>query len=103
LKNFAKCSESAYLEDVSELLHLCFDITGRNCAVRVIASNLKRAAMIHEPINDNNKQRLTSREDILVAINILRLRGVDPETLTREIIRLFYVDLDTYNEVLSEA
>ena len=54
-------------------------------------------------IGDNNKQRLVDRGDIIAAIDILRLRGIDSDQLTREITRLFYVDLDTYNEILEAA
>lgn len=57
-----------------------------------------------EPVfNDNTKLRLTERDDILTAINILRLRGYDPEELIVEITKIFYVDLDTYNEVVKAA
>lgn len=52
---------------------------------------------------DYQKQRLTERFDILTAINILKSQGYDDEDLIKEIIRVFYVDLDTYNEVVSQA
>jgi hypothetical protein len=53
--------------------------------------------------NDNAKLRLTERDDILTAINILRLRGYDSDELVTEITKIFYVDLDTYNEVVKAA
>lgn len=49
------------------------------------------------------KQRLVERADIIRAIKILKLRGIDSDEVTMEITRLFYVDLDTYNEVLERA
>jgi hypothetical protein len=39
----------------------------------------------------------------LAAINILKSQGYEDDELIREIIRVFYVDLDTYNEVVSRA
>ncbi len=52
---------------------------------------------------DYQKQRLTERFDILTAINILKSQGYEDDELIREIIRVFYVDLDAYNEVVSHA
>jgi hypothetical protein len=52
---------------------------------------------------DYQKQRLTERFDILTAINILKSQGYDDEDMIKEIIRVFYVDLDTYNEVVGQA
>lgn len=52
---------------------------------------------------DCQKQRLTERFDILTAINILKSQGYEDDELIREIIRVFYVDLDTYNEVVGQA
>ncbi len=48
-----------------------------------------------------SKQRLTERLDILAAINILRAEGYDHEDLIREITRIFYIDLDEYNDILA--
>lgn len=53
--------------------------------------------------SDNTKQRLTEYADILIAINMLRLRGLEDEELIVEITKLFYVDLDAYEEVLRAA
>ncbi|MBL8578855.1 hypothetical protein ABMA32_18945 [Mesorhizobium sp. VNQ89] len=52
---------------------------------------------------DNTKQRLTDRLDIIMAINILRGQGYDHEELIREITRIFYIDLDEFNAVVSKA
>ena len=54
-------------------------------------------------VEDNSKQRLTERLDILAAINILRAEGYDLEDLIREITRIFYIDLDEYNDILARA
>jgi len=54
-------------------------------------------------IEDYQKRRLTERIDILTAVNILKSQGYDDEDLITEIIRVFYVDLDTYNEIIEAA
>lgn len=54
-------------------------------------------------VEDYHKRRLTDRFDILTAINILKSQGYQDDELIREIIRVFYVDLDTYQEVLEQA
>lgn len=54
-------------------------------------------------LEDYQKQRLTERYDILTAINILKSRGLDQDDLIREITRVFYVDLDAYNEIVRTA
>lgn len=54
-------------------------------------------------IEDCAKPRLTERVDILTAINILKLRGYEEENLICEITRLFYVDLDEYNDVVRHS
>lgn len=54
-------------------------------------------------VDDDSKKRLTDRLEILTAINILRGQGYDDEDLITEIIRIFYVDLDTYNEIVADA
>lgn len=51
---------------------------------------------------EDPKLRLTSRGDILTAIGILKLKGYDEEELVCQLIRLFYVDLDAFNEVMEE-
>ncbi len=54
-------------------------------------------------VEDYQKRRLTERFDILTAINILRSQGYEDDELIREIIRVFYVDLDTYNDIVKSA
>ncbi len=54
-------------------------------------------------VEDNSKQRLIDRFEIITAINILRSQGYDHEELIREITRIFYVDLDEYNDIVSRA
>ncbi len=54
-------------------------------------------------LEDHQKRRLTDRFDILTAINILKSQGYEDDELIREIIRVFYVDLDAYEEVLKQA
>ena len=54
-------------------------------------------------VEDTAKQRLTDRLDIMAAINILRSEGYDHEELIREITRIFYIDLDEYNDIVSKA
>ena len=52
---------------------------------------------------DNSKRRLTDRLDIIMAINILRREGYEHEELIREITRIFYIDLDEYNDIIAHA
>ncbi|AZN99704.1 hypothetical protein EJ066_22690 [Mesorhizobium sp. M9A.F.Ca.ET.002.03.1.2] len=52
---------------------------------------------------DYQKRRLTERVDIITAINILKSQGYDHDELIAEITKVFYVDLDTYNEVVMAA
>lgn len=54
-------------------------------------------------LEDYQKRRLTERVDILTAVNILKSQGYGDDELITEIIRVFYVDLDTYNEVVANA
>lgn len=54
-------------------------------------------------VEDYQKRRLTERIDILTAINILKSKGYNNEDLITEIIRVFYVDLDAYNELVEAA
>ncbi|RWF69348.1 MAG: hypothetical protein EOS26_25520 [Mesorhizobium sp.] len=54
-------------------------------------------------VEDYQKRRLTERIDIMTAINILKSQGCDHDELIAEITKVFYVDLDTYNEVVKAA
>ena len=55
---------------------------------------------MYQPIEDHAKRRLTEPQDIAMAVSILKREGVDEDQLLSEITKLFYVDLDTFNEVL---
>ena len=55
---------------------------------------------MYQPIEDHAKRRLTERQDIAIAVSILKREGVGEDKLLSEITKLFYVDLDTFNEVL---
>ena len=54
-------------------------------------------------LEDYQKRRLTEGFDMLTAINILKSQGYHEDELIREIVRVFYVDLDTYKEVLERV
>ncbi|MER9327477.1 hypothetical protein NKJ26_00370 [Mesorhizobium sp. M0152] len=54
-------------------------------------------------VEDYQKRRLTERVDIITAINILRSQGYDRDELIEEITKVFYVDLDTFNEIVLAA
>jgi hypothetical protein len=59
--------------------------------------------IMRHTLTENIKPRLTEHSDILNAINILRLRGYQSDQLIVEITKLFYVDLDAYNEIVSHS
>jgi len=52
-------------------------------------------------VEDYQKRRLTERVDIMTAINILMSQGFDEDDLLDEITKVFYVDLDAFNDVIS--
>ncbi|PDQ20942.1 hypothetical protein CN311_11575 [Mesorhizobium sanjuanii] len=54
-------------------------------------------------VEDYQKRRLTERVDIMTAINILKSQGYDHDELIAEITKVFYVDLDAYNEIVMAA
>jgi hypothetical protein len=54
-------------------------------------------------VEDYQKRRLTERVDIMTAIDILRSQGYDHDELIGEITKVFYVDLDAYNEIVMAA
>jgi hypothetical protein len=53
--------------------------------------------------SENIKPRLIERNDILRAINLLRLHGCRTDELAVEITRLFYIDLDEFNKIVGTA
>jgi hypothetical protein len=54
-------------------------------------------------VEDYQKRRLTEHVDIMTAVNILKSQGYDHEDLISEMTKVFYVDLDAYNEVVMAA
>lgn len=58
---------------------------------------------MREIFEDCSKMRLTERIDVLTAIETLRERGYDTEQILTEMVRLFYVDLDQFNELTRAA
>ena len=58
---------------------------------------------MHHVSTETIKPRLVERTDIARAINLLRMRGCDREQLLEEITRLFFVDLDEFNQVIESA
>lgn len=58
---------------------------------------------MQQTYTENIKPRLIERSDILRAIDLLRLRGCRTDELAVEITRLFYIDLDEFNEIVGKA
>jgi hypothetical protein len=58
---------------------------------------------MYQPIDDQAKRRLIEHRDIAVAVNILKAEGIDRDDLLTEITKLFYVDLDAFNDVINAA
>lgn len=58
---------------------------------------------MQDNIEDYAKLRLTERMDIQTAINILRSQGYDLDEMLAELVRIFYVDLDEFNELVRAA
>lgn len=55
---------------------------------------------MYQPLDDHAKRRLVERNDIVTAVGILRAEGFEVDELLREMTKLFYVDLDEYNDVI---
>jgi hypothetical protein len=55
---------------------------------------------MYRPLEDYAKQRLTERRDIITAVGILHAEGLALDDMLGEMTKLFYVDLDEYNEVM---
>lgn len=58
---------------------------------------------MQDNIEDWAKTRLTDRVDLREAIEFLSALGYDVEDMLAELVRLFYVDLDAFNELVSAA
>jgi hypothetical protein len=54
-----------------------------------------------QPLEDHAKQRLTNREDIITAVGILHAEGFDVDEMLGEMTKVFYIDLDEFNDVIS--
>jgi hypothetical protein len=54
-------------------------------------------------LDDNSKMRLVERVDIETAISVLQERGYTLEQMLGELVRLFYIDLDEFNELVRAA
>lgn len=54
-------------------------------------------------MNDYQKRRLVERDDILTAVKILKSQGCRTEDLISEITKVFYVDLDEFNQLVKPA
>jgi hypothetical protein len=55
---------------------------------------------MYQALEDHAKQRLTERNDIITAVGILSAEGIDVDDMLNEMTKLFYVDLDEYNDVV---
>ena len=58
---------------------------------------------MQQSYTESIKPRLIERSDIIRAIDLLRLRGCRTDQLAAEITKLFYVDLDAFNEIVGPA
>ena len=58
---------------------------------------------MQQTYTENVKPRLVERSEILRAIDLLRLWGCRADQLEFEITKLFYIDLDEFNEILGTA
>lgn len=54
------------------------------------------------PLEDHAKRRLIEPSDIATAVGILQAEGVPQDDLLDEMTKLFYVDLDAFNDVLNQ-
>src|SRR5690606_93659 len=49
-------------------------------------------------IDETSKRRLTERVDMMTAINVLRSQGYSDDEMLVELVKLFYLDLDEFND-----
>lgn len=59
--------------------------------------------MSYRILEDHAKQRLTSTDDIERVVRILKDQGFDETDLLVEMLKMFYLDLDEYAEVVRAA
>lgn len=57
---------------------------------------------MYQPLEDHAKRRLTESQDIAVAVNFLMAGGIAVDDLLNEMTKLFYIDLDTFNDVVRQ-
>jgi len=55
---------------------------------------------MHRVVEDHAKKRLTDPVDIAKAILAMSAKGVPANRLLPELMKIFYVDLDCYNDVI---
>jgi hypothetical protein len=55
---------------------------------------------MYQPLEDHAKRRLVERKDIATAVGILQAEGLAIDEMLGEMTKLFYVDLDTFNDVV---
>jgi hypothetical protein len=58
---------------------------------------------MQDNLEDIAKLRLTERHDIETAIEVLKSYGFELEQIITELVRVFYVDLDEFNDLLKAA
>ncbi len=51
-------------------------------------------------MHDCEKRRLIERDDILTAVSVLKSQGCRNEDLIVEMTKVFYVDLDEFNDLV---
>lgn len=56
---------------------------------------------MYRVIDDHAKRRLTDPVDMAKAILTMSAKGVPAERLLPELMKIFYVDLDQFNDVVS--
>jgi hypothetical protein len=59
-------------------------------------------AFMVEPGGDVIKRRLVDRTQITAVVDYMRGHGLESEAIAVELARLFYVDMDELNSVLTE-
>lgn len=63
----------------------------------------KEIGLAYRVLEDHAKRRLTDPADIERAVRLLKQQGYDETDILVEILKMFYVDLDEYAEVVRAA
>lgn len=58
-------------------------------------------AEMHRVVDDHAKRRLTEPVDIAKAILAMSAKGVPADRLLPELMKVFYIDLDQFNDVVN--